>query len=532
MKRALASLAAGAIGAGVWLAAPVSKAEEPFSYNPPGVLVAGSGEGRADENVYAPGMRFPLEKGPAYLNSQVWGYGGSQGPGGGQCDPPNREYPWWDNYCETRTWDMPLCPAGTGHQGQDLRAGDCEKDTHWVVAGADGEITSIGSYTVYLTTEDGTRYDYLHMGSVQVTVGQKVARGARLGKVSNEFGGTPTTIHLHFNLRQNVAGVGIVFVPPYMSLVTSYQDLFDAPAEGELASATCERVRGASRDVDTPDVPNDVRVAIGGAWDEPGVFSFDVGADRPSEALCGEAGAPCAHGFDAFLPVSLLDGNARDLHVYALSTIEGVAPVELTGSSASVACELFSLKGRGLRAVEGDGVFEKWGFSLLFDQLLVSPAQVGKLPEGDALPADPLLVASEDGTELWVQDGDELRAISADAAFAFRLDVASAEVWSDAERAAAKVGEPWPARPVLVRGEGEELFLLDVGVESPGPGPGDEDDEEDPTAEAKAASCACRTTSGTSSPVGAGLAAAAAVLGLARIRSRRARRRTRGGSVL
>jgi murein DD-endopeptidase MepM/ murein hydrolase activator NlpD len=196
-----------------------------FTYQPAGDLVSGSGQGLADSTVYAPGMRFPMEQGPAFANSQVWGHGGSQGPGGGQCDAENFSYPWHDNYCETRQWDMPLCPAGTGHQGQDIRAATCDKDVHWAVAAADGTITNIGGYSVYLTSADGTRFDYLHMSNVQVSVGQDVKVGDRLGKVSNAFGGTPTTVHLHFNIRQNVSGLGNVYVPPYMSLVEAYSTL-------------------------------------------------------------------------------------------------------------------------------------------------------------------------------------------------------------------------------------------------------------------------------------------------------------------
>jgi hypothetical protein len=48
-----------------------------FEYNPPGTLTAGSGEGRFDETVYAPNMRFPIEADvPPTSNSQVWGVGG------------------------------------------------------------------------------------------------------------------------------------------------------------------------------------------------------------------------------------------------------------------------------------------------------------------------------------------------------------------------------------------------------------------------------------------------------------------------
>ncbi len=186
--------------------APRAAFADDFTYDPPGVLVPTSGEGRVDDFVYAPGMRFPIEEGPAYANSQVYGVGGSLGPAGSSCSAPNFSYPWHDNYCEIRQWDMPLCPAGTGHQGQDIRAASCDADVYWAVAATDGTITSIGSYSVYLTDAGGTRYDYLHMSNVLVGVGDDVTRGQRLGLVSNQFNGTPTTVHLHFNLQQNVQG--------------------------------------------------------------------------------------------------------------------------------------------------------------------------------------------------------------------------------------------------------------------------------------------------------------------------------------
>ena len=195
-----------------------------FTYDPPGTLApTRSGRGRVDPKLYAPTMRFPTEQARAFANSQVYGNGGGQGPGGGQCDAVNYGYPWHDNYCESRSYSMPLCPAGTGHQGQDIRPATCVKDLHWVVAAENGTITSVGSYSVYLTAADGTRFDYLHMSQVQVAVGARVTKGQRIGKVSNAFGGTPTTIHLHFNLRQNVAGIGFVYVPPYASLVDAYK---------------------------------------------------------------------------------------------------------------------------------------------------------------------------------------------------------------------------------------------------------------------------------------------------------------------
>ena len=57
--------------------------KENFSYNPPGHLIPGSGTGRDDDTVYAPGIRFPIENKPAYANSQVWNPGGKHGPPNG-----------------------------------------------------------------------------------------------------------------------------------------------------------------------------------------------------------------------------------------------------------------------------------------------------------------------------------------------------------------------------------------------------------------------------------------------------------------
>jgi MYXO-CTERM domain-containing protein len=201
-----------------------------FTFDPPGALHPNSGEGRVDTKVYAPGIRFPMEEGPAFANSQVWGHGGGSGPKDtSQCDEENFSYPWKDNYCESRSWDMPLCPSGDGHQGQDIRGASCKKEVHWVVAGVDGTVTNVGSYSVYITAKDGTRFDYLHMGAVQVKEGDEVTRGQRIGKVSNEFGGSATTVHLHFNIKQNVAGIGFIFVPTYLTLVESYKTLILPP---------------------------------------------------------------------------------------------------------------------------------------------------------------------------------------------------------------------------------------------------------------------------------------------------------------
>jgi murein DD-endopeptidase MepM/ murein hydrolase activator NlpD len=195
-----------------------------FSYSPPGQLLPGSGTGRRDMTVYAPGIRFPIESKPAYANSQVYNSGGSLGPPGSQCAASNYSFPWWDNFCETRGFDTVMCPNGKGHQGQDIRPSSCVKDQHFCVSATDGTVSKLGSFSVFITGPDSTQYRYLHMSNVTVKVGDKVNKGTRIGKVSNVFT-DPTTIHLHFEIWQNIDTLGFVPAPPYMSLVKAYERL-------------------------------------------------------------------------------------------------------------------------------------------------------------------------------------------------------------------------------------------------------------------------------------------------------------------
>ena len=200
-----------------------------FTYNPPGVLQTG-GSGVSDATVYMPGMRFPIEQAPAYPNSQVWGHGGMNGPGGDQCDAVNYSYPWSDDFCETRSYATPLCPSSSGHQGDDIRPSTCDAAVHPAVAVEDGVISQIGTYTVYLSGNSGRLYLYLHMqmNKLKVSLGDHVSRGQELGLVSNNFGSSSTTIHLHFEIKEAVTVSGSTLttnVPPYTSLIAAYQHL-------------------------------------------------------------------------------------------------------------------------------------------------------------------------------------------------------------------------------------------------------------------------------------------------------------------
>jgi Peptidase family M23/Putative Ig domain len=213
-----------------------------FAYFPPGDLhPLDKNRGRVgDRKVYLPNIIFPLrldaggELRPpgkhAFMNSQVRNYGGGD-IGGDQCNPANyNPMLQRDNYCEGRPHDMPLCPSGTGHQGQDIRPPACEDNKWDAVAVVDGTITQITSNTtVRLKGEDGTDYYYLHMhpDSIKVSNGQAVRKGHVLGRVSNFMnGGRDTTRHLHFHASQLIR-VGTetkrVYVPVFTSLIAAYR---------------------------------------------------------------------------------------------------------------------------------------------------------------------------------------------------------------------------------------------------------------------------------------------------------------------
>ncbi len=218
-----------------------------FSFLPVGDLLPESGPGFADATVYRDNIEFPLE-GRAFLNSQVYRYGGYYGyvndMEGGQCNVANYAYPWQDTFCETRSRSQDLCPDG-GHEGLDIRPATCEKSVHWAVAVEDARVTDIQRHWVTLQTDNGTIYNYLHlnMSALEVTEGQNVAQGQRIGLVSNDFyksDGTSvaTTIHLHFEMYENYVSSEeddplFTKVNPYQTLVAAYERKIDAAAQSE-----------------------------------------------------------------------------------------------------------------------------------------------------------------------------------------------------------------------------------------------------------------------------------------------------------
>ena len=209
-----------------------------FTYRPSGEIIAHSGArkqgGRADLTAYSQ-VRFPLEKAPAFVRSQSFG----------RRKLTERGYPWQDNFCEARSFEVGQCAAGFGHQGQDIRPGACplqnsespdacDPKRQAVVAVRDGVvIRSLKEQAATLqvnTRNEHIRFRYMHMNpSVMdadgVLNGRRVAEGERIGVVSNYLDHpNGTSRHLHFDV-QVFTRDGWLWVNPYTTLISAYERL-------------------------------------------------------------------------------------------------------------------------------------------------------------------------------------------------------------------------------------------------------------------------------------------------------------------
>lgn len=241
-----------------------------FTYRPPGQIIANSGyrgqSGRPDYTVYAQ-IRFPIENAPAFANSQSfmnWGdcyrtgrvsWSSTKGDQY-RCrrnDKPlifdesaaeNYSYPWQDNFCETRDFDVGQCANGMGHQGQDIRPSACQlrnegadrclPDIFNTVAVRDGVLirtpTQQAVYLLVNSRNEHIRFRYIHMNPARLDAdgivhGRRVQESEKIGVVSN-FQDKPggTTSHLHFDV-QVFTRDGWIWVNPYVTLISSYERL-------------------------------------------------------------------------------------------------------------------------------------------------------------------------------------------------------------------------------------------------------------------------------------------------------------------
>jgi len=233
-----------------------------FTYHAGGDIIARSSVrrrgGHADFAAYSQ-IRFPLEKGPAAVRSQSFGK-----------KKLESVYPWRDNFCEARSFQVGQCAAGFGHQGQDLRPAPCppnstsESSCHprkqAVVAVRDGVLIRSQKQqaaTLQINTRnEHIRFRYMHMNPSTMDAdgilnGRPVAEGEKIGVVSNYLDfPNGTSYHLHFDV-QVFTRDGWIWVNPYTTLIASYERLIrgrgreigtDPPMAAAVAHALPEDV--------------------------------------------------------------------------------------------------------------------------------------------------------------------------------------------------------------------------------------------------------------------------------------------------
>jgi hypothetical protein len=210
-----------------------------FTYRPSGDIIANNGSrkqgGHPDATAYSQ-IRFPLEKAPAFAHSQSFGRSKSDGRAG--------DYPWQDNFCEARSFEVGQCASGFGHQGQDIRPGGCQPSSEGpescdpkqqgIVAVRDSVvIRSPKQQAAALqlnTRTEHIRFRYMHMDPSSMDAdgllnGRRVAEGEKIGVVSNYLDHpNGTSRHLHFDV-QVFTRDGWLWVNPYTTLVSAYERL-------------------------------------------------------------------------------------------------------------------------------------------------------------------------------------------------------------------------------------------------------------------------------------------------------------------
>jgi len=232
---------------------PSAAAERPaerapdFSYRPVGDIIANSGHrkqgGRADFTAFSQ-IRFPLEKAPAFVHSQEFRNRRSSDRPIDELAGSNTSYPWQDNFCEARSFNVGQCPSGFGHQGEDIRpppcppaneGGErCDPRQQAVVAVRDGTvIRSLKQQAATLQINSRTehiRFRYMHMNPAAMDAdgvlnGRAVDEGEKIGVVSNYLDHpNGTSRHLHFDV-QVFTRDGWLWVNPYVTLVSAYERL-------------------------------------------------------------------------------------------------------------------------------------------------------------------------------------------------------------------------------------------------------------------------------------------------------------------
>jgi len=232
-----------------------------------------------------------------------------------------------------------------------------------------------------------------------------------------------------------------------------------ATPTGTLDASACTGITGWAQDPDTPEASIDVHVYFGGPAGDAAAVNVPVLADVQRDDLCEPLGT-CNHGFDLGVPLSLQDGAAHPVHVYAIDSA-GAANAELASSPQQLQCPRPEIPD-GVRRLASADTIAAWGLSTFWRMAMVEQTQIDALEQGTELGSAPLLVRTEAAPELWWVDAGWRRHVpSPEVAAVWGLDLASAQVVTDAILDQWREGTPMRDEPTLVSVDGITIYLVD-----------------------------------------------------------------------
>lgn len=350
---------------------------------------------------------------------------------------------------------------------------------------------------------DGMYSGYSHMVAPSpLGQGTVVTQGQHVGKVGNT-GTCSFGAHLHLTMSASQGGYySGTTVDPYV-YIKDHLTCNDPP-KGAIDNLDCGIVGGWTQDPSAPDQTIATHLYFDGDAGDPAATLLEVAADVARDDLCQSLGS-CNHGFRVPTPLSLLDGAPHTVHAYGIDS-EGENNTHLGNSPGVLTCPPPPLLG-WRRSVALPYALSAWQFSTFADLVTIADPALTALGQTIALPAVPLLVRADDESpEIWLVDGPtgELRreVTSATIASAWHLDLAAAAVWPAADIAAIPEGPPLRPRPILVKGSGPEIFVIDDNLDPVAAGSDSGDSEGAPTSTGASASATGNEASTTATATG------------------------------
>lgn len=244
-------------------------------------------------------------------------------------------------------------------------------------------------------------------------------------------------------------------------------DIAAAPT-GTLDASACTGITGWAQDPDTPEAAIDVHVYFGGPAGDPIAVGVPVNAGLQRDDLCEPLGT-CNHGFEMDVPLSLQDGAAHPVHVYAIDS-EGAANAELVSSPQQLMCPRPAIPD-GVRRLASAETIAAWGFSTFWSMAMVEQTTLDGLEQGTDLGSTPLLVRTESAPEIWWVDAGWRRHVpDPEVAAAWGLDLASAQIVTGAILDQWREGTPMRDAPILVSVDGVAVYLVDDAQMADGAG--------------------------------------------------------------